>query len=72
MYEFDYVLTFEAPLRIVEHTRYGVLIGCCIYGVFTQHLLCMFCGGAIGGLCGCLWGCKQDMDEWLGKRVLKI
>ena len=65
MDEFDYVLSFEAPLRIGEKIRNGVLIGCCICGGFTQNLSCMFCGGVIGGLCGFLWGCKQDTDDWL-------
>ena len=65
MDEFDYVFTFEAPLRIIEKTRNGFVIGCCISGGFTQNLSCMLCGGVIGGVCGFLWGCKQDTDEWL-------
>jgi len=67
MEDFDYVLAFEAPLVIIEKTRYGVIIGCCICGVFIQDLSCMFCGGVIGGICGFLWGCKQDTDDWLSK-----
>ena len=68
MNDFDYVLVFEAPLRIIKQTRHGVFIGCCVCGGFTQDLSCMLCGGVIGGLSGFLWGCKQDTDDWLSKR----
>ena len=67
MENFDCVLAFESPLRIIEKIRYGVFIGC-ISGAFTQNLSCMFCGGVIGGVCGFLWGCKQDTDDWLSRR----
>ena len=69
MDDFDYVLAFEAPLRIMEKTRYGFIIGLCVCAGFTQHLSCMFYGGVVGGLCGFLWGCKLDIDDWLSKRI---